>query len=137
MTSDLPLADKAGQATLDAITVEIYKWFSKQRNPGKGNADLFRRPPLSLAIGTDRGLQNRLRLTLATVSLASISVVRYTYRYEKAAQNILTPKRLAIKNPVSPVDEHLSPFPHRCPAQCARHHGHNGSRKNPVRKASA
>ena len=27
-------------------------------------------------------------------------------------RNNLTPKRLAIKNPVSPVDEHLSPYPH-------------------------
>jgi D-alanyl-D-alanine carboxypeptidase/D-alanyl-D-alanine-endopeptidase (penicillin-binding protein 4) len=31
MTNNHPLADKAGQATLDAITVEIYRWFSKQR----------------------------------------------------------------------------------------------------------
>jgi hypothetical protein len=31
MTNNHPLADKAGQETLDAITMEIYKWFSKQR----------------------------------------------------------------------------------------------------------
>jgi D-alanyl-D-alanine carboxypeptidase/D-alanyl-D-alanine-endopeptidase (penicillin-binding protein 4) len=31
MTNNHPLANKAGQGTLDAITMEIYKWFSKQR----------------------------------------------------------------------------------------------------------
>ncbi|MGD1100872.1 MAG: D-alanyl-D-alanine carboxypeptidase/D-alanyl-D-alanine-endopeptidase [Terriglobia bacterium] len=31
MTNNHPLPNKAGQDTLDAITVEIYKWFSKQR----------------------------------------------------------------------------------------------------------
>jgi hypothetical protein len=30
MTNNHPLANKAGQGTLDAITVEIYKWFAKQ-----------------------------------------------------------------------------------------------------------
>ena len=30
MTNNHPLPNKAGQETLDAITVEIYKWFSKQ-----------------------------------------------------------------------------------------------------------
>ena len=31
MTNNHPLPNKAGQETLDTITVEIYKWFSKQR----------------------------------------------------------------------------------------------------------
>jgi D-alanyl-D-alanine carboxypeptidase/D-alanyl-D-alanine-endopeptidase (penicillin-binding protein 4) len=31
MANNHPLPNKAGQETLDAITVEIYKWFSKQR----------------------------------------------------------------------------------------------------------
>ena len=31
MTNNHPLPNKAGQETLDAITVEIYEWFSKQR----------------------------------------------------------------------------------------------------------
>jgi D-alanyl-D-alanine carboxypeptidase/D-alanyl-D-alanine-endopeptidase (penicillin-binding protein 4) len=31
MTNNHPLPNKAGQDTLDAIAVEIYKWFSKER----------------------------------------------------------------------------------------------------------
>jgi D-alanyl-D-alanine carboxypeptidase/D-alanyl-D-alanine-endopeptidase (penicillin-binding protein 4) len=31
MANNHPLPNKAGQETLDAITVEIYKWFAKQR----------------------------------------------------------------------------------------------------------
>jgi D-alanyl-D-alanine carboxypeptidase/D-alanyl-D-alanine-endopeptidase (penicillin-binding protein 4) len=31
MANNHPLPNKTGQETLDAITVEIYKWFSKQR----------------------------------------------------------------------------------------------------------
>jgi D-alanyl-D-alanine carboxypeptidase/D-alanyl-D-alanine-endopeptidase (penicillin-binding protein 4) len=31
MANNHPLPNKGGQETLDAITVEIYKWFSKQR----------------------------------------------------------------------------------------------------------
>lgn len=31
MTNNHPLPNKTGQATLDAITVEIYKWFAKKR----------------------------------------------------------------------------------------------------------
>jgi hypothetical protein len=31
LASNHPLKDKAGPATLDAITLEIYDWFSKRR----------------------------------------------------------------------------------------------------------